>query len=70
MNKCLLVRGFTRLGVFDCLMESLVMLQVLKAVHDIGANAMLAFFTVKTVIAVQVSVFISEQFIAPFVVGK
>jgi len=56
-----------RIGIFDCLIESLVMLQILKAVHDIGANFVGAFFTIKTVIAVQVGVFVSEQIIAPFI---
>jgi len=55
------------IGVVYGLMESLVFLQVIKAVHNEGANIKLALPTVKTVIAIQISVFISEHGIAPLV---
>jgi len=59
------IAGFS---VFNRLMESLVMLQIIEAVHDVRANIIGAFFAIKAVIAVDVCVFVSVQFIAPFVV--
>jgi len=41
--------------------------QIIKKLHDIGAYTEVAFFTEKAVVAVDVSVFISVQQIAPFV---
>jgi len=37
--------------------------------HDIGADVIGAFFAIKAVITVDVSIFISVQSTAPFVVG-
>jgi len=54
-------------GVGYGFMESLVQLQIVKKLRDIGADLKIALLIVKAVIAVQVCVFVSVHSIAPFV---
>jgi hypothetical protein len=53
-------------GVGYGFMESLVQLQIVKKLRDIGADLKIALLIVKAVTAVQVSVFVSVHSIAPF----